>query len=142
MEKQNKNTKKIVLGIVIVAVLVAIFAGVYHFFGPKASAGAKAYTLTVVDDKGNEKKYEATTDAEYLGQALEELEKSEDFTMDGEEGDYGFFITSVNGLEANYDTDGAYWSVYVNDAYAQNGVDSQPINDKDAFSLVYETANE
>ena len=62
--------------------------------------------------------------------------------MEGEEGDYGFFLTSVNGLQAVYDTDGAYWAVYVNDEYAQNGVDSQPVNDQDAFSLVYETAAE
>ena len=49
---------------------------------------------------------------------------------------------AVNGLQAVYDTDGAYWAVYVNDEYAQNGVDSQPVNDQDAFSLVYETAAE
>lgn len=142
MEKQNKNTGKIVVGILGIVLLIGIFLGVYHFFGPKALAGEKAYTLTVVDDKGNTKEYEVTTDAEYLGQALEELQKRDDFTMEGEEGDYGFFLTSVNGLQAVYDTDGAYWAVYVNDEYAQNGVDSQPVNDQDAFSLVYETAAE
>lgn len=144
MEKSqnSKNTKKIILGVVIVVLLIAVFACVYHFFGPKTSAGSKNYTLEVVDDAGNTTDYKASTDAEYLRQALEELEENEDFSMDGTEDKYGLYIDTVNGVTADFDTDGAYWSIYVNGEYGENGVDSQPVNDGDAFRLVYEVYSE
>lgn len=144
MEQTTKknNTKKIVTGVVIAVLLVAIFAGVYHFFGPKTSEGTKNYTLQVVDKDGATTDYDAATDAQYLRGALEELEESDDFTIEGDESDYGLYINTVNGLTADYNTDGAYWAVYVNDNYAENGVDTQPVNDGDAFKLVYEVYSE
>lgn len=125
MEETKKNTskKKIVLGVVIVVLLIAVFAGIYFLFGPKTTEGSKSYTLEVVDDAGNTKDYKASTDAEYLRDALEELEESEDFSMEGDEDDYGLYIDTINGVR-------------------QNGVDSQPVHDGDAFKLVYETYNE
>ena len=78
-------------------------------FGAKTTQGAKSYTLTVQDDKGDKKVYEGHTDAEYVRGALEELEKTEDFTLEGSESDYGLYIEKVNGLEADYNKDGAYW---------------------------------
>lgn len=140
--KKKESKERIVLGVIILVLLVAVFAVVYHLFGLTTTSGTKTYTLAVVDDAGNVKDYAAATDAEYLRQALEELEETEDFSMEGEESVYGLYITTVNGVTADYDTDGAYWSVYVNDAYAQNGVDSQPVKDGDAFKLVYESNNE
>lgn len=140
--KRNTSKKKIVLGVVSVVLLIAVFAGIYFLFGPKTTEGSKSYTLEVVDDAGNTKDYKASTDAEYLRDALEELEESEDFSMEGDEDDYGLYIDTVNGVTADYDADGAYWAIYVNGEYGQNGVDSQPVHDGDAFKLVYETYNE
>ena len=56
----------------------------------------------------------------------------------GSESDYGLYIETVNGLTADYDANGAYWSIYVNGEYGQYGADAQPVADGDAFSLVYE----
>ena len=133
-----KKSTKIVIAVVAAVVVIAALLGVYSAFGPKTSQGAKAYTVEVVDNNGNSTSYEARTDAEYLRQALEELDEATDFAIAGEESEYGLYITSVNGVEANYDTDGAYWSVYVNGEYGMNGVDSQPVTDGDAYKLVYE----
>ena len=132
------NKKKLALAVILIVVLLAVFAGIYRFFAPKSAAGNKDYTLAVVDDAGNTVNYQASTDAEYLRQALEELEKAEDFSIEGEEESYGLYIKTVNGVTADYDTDGAYWSIYVNGEYAANGVDSQPVNDGGAYRLVYE----
>lgn len=138
MEQDNKNTKKIVLGVVLFAVIIAVLFGCFKAFGVKTTQGEKSYTLTVQDDKGKRRTYEGHTDAEYVREALEELEKTEEFTLEGDEDQYGLYMKKVNGLEADYNKDGAYWAFYVNGDYAQNGIDTQPIKDKDEIMLSYE----
>lgn len=134
----KNNKKKIVIGVAIFAVIVAALVAVWCVFGPKGTEGAKEYTLVVVDDQGEKTTYEANTDQEFLRGALEELEESEDFTLEGSESEYGLFIEKVNDLEANYDKDGAYWSIYVNGEYGQYGLDTQPVTDGDEYTLAYE----
>lgn len=141
-KKQNSNAKKIVIGVIVLAVVAAVLIGVYYFFGPKTSQGAKEFTLEVVDDKGETTDYTGHTDAEYLREALEELEETEDFTLEGDESEYGLYINTVNGITADYDADGAYWSVYVNEEYGNYGIDTQPVTDGDAYKLVYEVYSE
>lgn len=72
------------------------------------------------------------TDAETLGEALlaEEL-------VVGEEGAYGLYITQVNGITADYDTDGAYWAFYEGGEYAMTGVDGEVISGGEEYALVY-----
>lgn len=134
----TKNTKKIWLGVIALVLVGVIFGAVYMIAGPKAQKGSKSYTLEVVDDQGEIKKYEGTTDAEYLREVMDELAEEGDFSYEGTEGDYGLYIDSVNGLAADYNTDGAYWSVYVNGEYGQYSADLQPVADGDEFRLAYE----
>lgn len=138
MEKKQSDRKKIIIGAVILVVLLAAFTVIYVVFGPKAAQGSKEYILKVVDDNGETTEYTGHTDAEYLRGALEELEKSDDLTIEGEESDYGLFIDTVNGVTADYSKDKAYWALYVNGEYGNYGVDSQPLTDGDIYSLVYE----
>lgn len=138
MEKKQSDRKKIIIGAVILVVLLAAFAVIYAVFGPKAAQGSKEYILKVVDDNGETTEYTGHTDAEYLRGALEELEKADDLTIEGEESDYGLFIDTVNGVTADYSKDKAYWALYVNGEYGNYGVDSQPLTDGDIYSLVYE----
>lgn len=136
----TKNTKKICLGVIALVLVGVIFGAVYMIAGPKAQKGSKSYTLEVVDDQGEIKKYEGTTDAEYLREVMDELAEEGGFSYEGTDGDYGLYIESVNGLVADYNTDGAYWSIYVNGEYGQYSADLQPIADGDEFRLAYETA--
>lgn len=138
MEKKQSDRKKIIIGAVILIVLLAAFAVIYAVFGPKAAQGSKEYILKVVDDNGETTEYTGHTDAEYLRGALEELEKADDLTIEGEESDYGLFIDTINGVTADYSKDKAYWALYVNGEYGNYGVDSQPVTDGDTYSLVYE----
>lgn len=133
-----KKSTKITIAVLAAVVVIAAFVGVYFAFGPKATQGAKAITVEVVDNNGQTTTYETRTDAEYLRQALEELDDATDFAIAGEESDYGLYITTVNGITADYNADGAYWSVYVNGEYGMYGVDTQPVTDGDAYSIVYE----
>lgn len=97
--------------------------------------GKYKITVEVVNDQGETKSYESSTDAEVLYDALLEIDG---LTLDGYESDYGYYITGVNGLTADYDADGAYWSIYVNGEYGSYGVDSQPVADGDTYRLAYE----
>lgn len=143
MEKKAGN-RKLIWAAVLLALLAVIFAVVYRNNRPAPQEGTKAYTLTVVDDQGAEKSYSGKTDAEFLSGLMDELKEGGDFTYEASESDYGLFIESVNGLEANYDLYGSYWAIYVNGEYGMYGADSQPVADSDSFSLVYEvlTASE
>jgi len=127
----SKN-KKILVAVVAVVVLIAVFVGIWFATRPKTSEGSKDVSVTVVHKDGSQNVFRYKTDAEYLGEVLlaEGLVK-------GEEGPYGLYMTEVDGERAVYEEDGAYWALYQGDEYATLGVDETPVNDGDAFSLVY-----
>lgn len=133
-----KKNQKIIISVVVVVALIAVLLGVYTFFKPKATTGSKEYTVNVVDAEGITVTYDGTTDAQYLSELMDELVEEGDFSYVGEAGEYGLYITTINGITADYATDGAYWSIYVNGEYGQYGADSQPVTDGDEYSFVYE----
>lgn len=133
-----KKNRKLIIGAVVLVAVIAILAIVYSNFKPKTTTGSKSYTLEVVDADGNTTSYEGSTDAEYLSQVMDELVETGNFTYEGDASDFGLYITTINGIVADYDTDGAYWSIYVNDEYGQYGADTQPVTDGDDYKFVYE----
>lgn len=137
MEQKQTSKKKIIIPAVILAVCLVAFGIFYILNRPAASAGTKAFEVTVIDNNGGETNYKGTTDEEYLRGALEELDG---FTMSGTESEYGLMVETVNGISAIYDKDGAYWSFEVNGEYCNYGVDSQPVNDGDKFEIIYTPA--
>ena len=143
-EANNTNTKKkrkglLILGISILAVLIGLFVILFALFGPKTAEGSKNVTLSVVSENGDSTAYETKTDALVLQELMDEL-KDEGFTYGGAESEYGLMVDTINGVRADYTLDGAYWSFYVNDAYCNYGISEQPVNDGDAFSIVYTPA--
>ena len=135
METKRNNKTIVAAGIILVVLVVAVVI-LYGKFKPEPTVGSKEITVTVVDNEGNEKKYEHKTDAEYLRQALEEIEG---LTVEGPEEQYGMYVQKVNGLKAVYEEDNAYWGFYVNDEYCNYSIEEQPVNDGDAFAIKYET---
>lgn len=132
-----KNKKPLIWICALVAAALIMF-GLYKAFGPKPAEGSKAVTVEVVNDKGDVKTYNAKTDAEYLRGLMDELKASTDFTYEGSDGEFGLYITSINGLEAVYEDNGAYWALYVNGEYGQYGADQQPVNDGETYRFTYE----
>jgi len=100
--------------------------------------GSKNIVIEVKDSEGNVTSYEVTTDAEFLRQAMDE---AEGLTYDGSDSEYGMMVEVVNGEQAIYSEDNAYWAFYVNGEYGNYGIDSQPVTDGDTYSIVYEAAN-
>lgn len=137
MTKTKKTNKKVILGVGILVVLVAALAVIYAAFGAKPVAGSKAITIEVVNKAQESSVYEVKTNAEYLRQAMEE---AEGLTFSGTESEFGLMVDTVNGERADYTLDGAYWSFMVNGDYSNYGIDTQPVMDGDAFSIVYTLA--
>ena len=92
--------------------------------GGVVGEGAKVFDFTVVDTEGKATKFEVHTDKATVGEALEELG-----IIAGEEGDYGLYVKTVNGITLDFDKDGKYWAFYINDEYGMEGVDLTPITE-------------
>ncbi len=95
--------------------------------------GNTKFAFTVTDKEGNETAFEIHTDKETVGEALLELG-----LIEGDEGEYGLYVKTVNGITADYDADGVYWAFYVNGEYAQSGVDSTAVTEGDTYSFKVE----
>ena len=94
--------------------------------------GDKTFTLEIVtEDKSVT--HTIKTDKKTVGEALVEL----DF-ISGDEGPYGLYIKTVNGITVDYDKDGKYWAFYVNGEYAMSGVDTTEIDKNAKYELKVE----
>ena len=129
--------KKILIGVGAFLALAAILVGIFFIFREKPVEGSKSVSIEVINSKDKSKVYELKTDAEYLRQAMEE---ADGLTFSGNESEYGLMVNTVNGEIADYNTNGAYWSFYVNGEYCNYGIDTQPVKDGDEFQIIY-TAN-
>lgn len=101
--------------------------------GGEMGEGSKTFPLTVVDKDGNQTEFVIHTEKETVGEALEELG-----LIAGDEGEFGIYVKTVNGITADYDTDGVYWAFYINGEYASTSVDSTMITEGDSYSFQVE----
>lgn len=136
---KHVNFKKL-LTLVMVLVLMAAMALSFTGCGSKKTttvqtvaqdAEAVTFTVTVTDLEGNEDSFDFTTTQTILGDAL----LDEGF-ITGDEGEYGLFITAVNGVAADWDKDQTYWAFYIDGEYALTGVDSTEIDPSVTYSFV------
>ena len=89
-------------------------------------------TLEVIGPDGSSKEHSVKTDSsKNLRQALEGAG-----LISGEESQYGLYVKVVDGITADYDVDGSWWSL-TKDGVLTNGVDSTPIADGDHFEFTY-----
>ena len=132
--KTSRFSLKKALAAAALLLLAAALAAVYAAFGAKPVAGSKNVTISVVNSKAETTEYRLKTDAQFLRQAMDE---AEGLTYTGTEGAYGLMISAVNGETADYNVDASYWGFFVNGEYCNYGIDQQPVNDGDAFSIVY-----
>lgn len=92
--------------------------------------GSVVFTVVTADLEGNEATFEIHTDAETVGAALLDLG-----VIDGENGDYGLYVKTVNGLTLDWDTDGKYWAFYIDGEYAMTGVDQTDVTAGATYSF-------
>ena len=99
---------------------------------PKKEEGQATFTVIVVHKDGTEKTFTYTTEEEFVGPVLEA-----NGLITGNAGPYGMEITKVDGEQAIYDTDKAYWALYEGAEYALQGIDTTPIKDGGTYKLEY-----
>lgn len=129
--------KKNILIVVAAVLVVALMLGAYFLFREQAVEGEKSITITVINSRGEETVYELKTDALYLEDAMKE---AKGLTFVGEEGPYGLMVSEVNGERAVFEENSAYWGFNVNGTYCNYGISEQPVEDGDAFEIVYTPA--
>lgn len=95
--------------------------------------GAVVFDFVVVDKDGKETKFEIHTDKTTVGEALLEVK-----LIEGEEGQYGLYVKSVNGITADYDVDQTYWAFYINGEMAMTGVDATNVEAGATYSFKVE----
>ena len=132
MAAQKTNKRRWWIALVALIVVAAILAGLYFLFRAEPPEGDKTVTVKVVHADQSEKEFTYETDDEYLGELL-----TEEGLVEGETSEYGMYITKVDGEQAVFETDNAYWALYENGEYASTGVDQTVLDNGDEFSLVY-----
>lgn len=114
----------------IALVLVCILAGVLYLkFKPQTQKGEKEITILVVHGDKTEKEFQYSTDAEYLVEVLKENE-----LVDGEEGEYGLFIQTVDKETADEGKQ-QWWCITKGGEQVNTSADRTPIADQDQFEL-------
>ena len=83
----------------------------------------RSVTLTVKSDKDN------------LADML-----TENKLVEGDTGEYGLYIKKVNGVTADYDTDGAYWGLNKDGKPTPVGASDITVTDGEHYDLVYTKA--
>ena len=128
MKTKNKNTTRtIVISIAALIVLAAVFFTAYRLLRPTGAEGAKTIRFTVIAGDETIKSIDIHTDAEYLRQALEE-----DGLVEGEEGTYGLWVTTVAGRTADSSKE-EWWALYKNGEFSMTGVVDTPLADGDSI---------
>ena len=129
------KNKRIILAAVALVLVAAIGLGAWYFTRPETTEGEKSFTVTVVHKNGESKDFPYTSSELYVGAVLQEAG-----LIEGQQGDYGLYIQKVDGEQAIYEVDGAYWGFYVNGEYASQGIDLTPIEDGAVYKLEYTEA--
>lgn len=135
---KNKLFASVLCMVLIVAMALSMTACTNNNASDDANAGqeqvaSKSFTFEVVDKDGNTETFNITTDKTTVGEAL-----LEEGLIAGENGQYGLYVTEVNGIVADYNVDGTYWAFYVDGAYASSGVDTTDIVDGSTYSFKVE----
>ena len=92
--------------------------------------GSKTFMFKV-DAEGYSVTFTVHTDAKTVGEALLSLG-----LIEGEDSQFGLYVKTVNGMFADYNVDGTYWSFYENGGYSMSGVDTTNITEGYTYSFV------
>lgn len=99
------------------------------------SVATKTITVDITGKSGSTKTFTIQTDADNLEGAL-----TQEKLIEGTQGDYGLFVTTVNGEKAVYETDHAYWSFCKDNVPLNTGVTDTKIADGEKYQIIYTPA--
>lgn len=138
MTHTMKQKRFAVLAACTVLLLILLMGLLYRTYRQPLSAGNKTISVTVVYQDASTDDYTVTTQADCLENALNSIPE---LTLDGTTTrEFGLMINTVNGIRADYQLDGAYWSLFCDDILCNYGVSQQPIKDGEHYRIVYTLA--
>lgn len=117
----------------VLALLMTAFVAAGCSGGGGSDGVKKTVTLTVVHRDGSSKEFSVETTREMLGAALQD-EK----LIEGEDGQYGLFVTSVDGEAADAGAK-EWWCLTKGGEMVNTGVDSTPVEDGAAYEFTLTT---
>lgn len=100
--------------------------------GSDVAVNTVTITVDVINSKGETETFTIETEKENLAEALLEAK-----LVEGEMSTYGLYIKVVNGETADYNVNGAYWTLYVGEELAGTGASDIEISNGDHYKLVY-----
>ncbi len=100
--------------------------------GAVIGEGNTEFTLVVTNNEDT-KTFTVKTDEKTVGAALVKVG-----LIEGEEGEYGLYVDTVNGVKVDYEKDKTYWAFYINDEYASTSVDATNIEAGATYTLKIE----
>lgn len=99
-------------------------------------SGATTIVFSVVDAKNEATVFTIHTDKTNLREALEEHD-----LIAGDKSAYGLYVKTVNGITADYESDGAYWALWEGTAMSNYGVDSLTVTEGGEYAFVWTAAS-
>ena len=131
----QKTRMKKTLSALVCAVLVAAIALGTFGCGQKPTEGetnavTTEFKFSVTDADGKTTDFIVSTNMKIVGEALQD-----EGLISGEEGQYGLYVKTVNGITLDYETDGMYWAFYINGEMAPAGVDMTEIKTGEVYSF-------
>lgn len=127
------KNKKVLIGLISLIALAFVFLLVYKLNVKPAQSGEKSVKVIVVHGDGSSKEFTYQTSAEYLGTLLKD-EK----LVEGYDGDYGLYITSADGEQAN-ESKKQWWCITKNNEMVNTSADQTPLTDGDQYELTLST---
>lgn len=129
--------KSILLGAAVAAAFCVLAVGLWSLWQssrPETEAGEKNVTVAVVHSDGERTEFHYSTEQEYLGELL----KAEGL-IEGEEGEFGLFVKTVDGEAVDFNRDQSWWKLTCNGKDAETGADSVVLRDGDVYEWIYTT---
>lgn len=124
-----KNTRKIIVSLAVLVIVIAALLGVYRFTAASPAEGSKTITVEVVHRDGTDNTFTYQTDREFLGEVL-----TDEALVEGETDAYGLFITTVDGETAD-DGNQEWWCITKSGGQLNTSADQTPLADGDKYEL-------
>ena len=121
-------------GCTAIAVL-ALLLVIYTLTRPVPMAGTKNITVDIVYKDGTTDHYQLKTEAQFL---LEAINAIPGLTLEGTTTEEtGLMVIKINGKQADYKKDGAYWALLCDGEPCNYGVSQQAIKDGEHYTFQY-----
>ncbi|MDD2955497.1 MAG: DUF4430 domain-containing protein [Oscillospiraceae bacterium] len=129
----SKSKKQALAAAAVLVAVAAVLLCCWLLLGPRGQAGEKELQVTVTAAPGSDTVHKIETEAEFLGEALQEAK-----IIEGEAGPYGLYITAADGVTAD-ESQQQWWCITKDGEAVMTGADSTPIADGDRFELTLKT---